>query len=95
MLALVGRPHEVERGVVQPPGGEGSPVGRGVHPEPTLQPELSTNLSEVSVSGEEKAPSRSLPMGCGLVSRSAGLMFLWTSVPSSCLFAVLTAVRRP
>ena len=65
VLALVGRPHEVERGVVQPPGGEGSPVGGGVHPAPTLHLELSTNLSEVSVSGEEKAPSRSLlPMGC-------------------------------
>ena len=73
MLALVGRPHEVERGVVQPPGGEGSPVGGGVHPAQTLQLELTTNLSEVSVRGEEKAPSRSLPMGCESVSRSAGL----------------------
>ena len=35
VFALVGRTHEVERRVVQPPGGEGSPVGRGVHPEPT------------------------------------------------------------
>ena len=54
MLGLVGRTHEVERRVVQSPGGEGSPVGRGVHPEPTLQLELTTNLSEILVSGEEK-----------------------------------------